>query len=152
LSSVDLGALYAPVVAILLADRGQQVNRIAEMFLEIVEARDAEALEDKEMFELGAGHMGAEALNDQYRPLIAILLAGRESQAKFISLLQQQVRDSRDGEIMQMRKVGEFKDSKPVPLITPRTAALLAPQGGVKTAGLSMARPPNGPPNDLEED
>lgn len=152
MASVDLGALYAPVMAILHADRGQQVNRIAAMFLEIVEARDAEELEEKEMFEVRPDHMGAEALDAQYRPLIAILLSRRENQTALIKLLQLQVRDARDGENMQVRKVGEFKDSQPVPLITPRTAALLTPQGGVDTAGLDLARLPNGPAQDRKKE
>lgn len=147
-----MGTLYKPVMAILAADRGQQVNRVAAMFLEIVEARDAEELMEKGMFLLGPDHPGAAALDAQYKPLIAILLARRDQQMNLVKLLQLQVRDSRDGENMQTRRVGQFQEDQPAPLISPRTAALLAPQGGVKgLGGPALAKPPSGPALDREE-
>lgn len=139
-------------MSILTADRGEQINRVAAMMLEITEARDAEELVTAGMFKLAPGHPGARALDKKYKPLIAILLAKRSAQMDLVKRLQLQVRDSRDGENMQARGVGKLLPGQPAPVISPGTAALLAPQGGVSGMGSpALAAPQGGPARDREE-
>ena len=146
-SSASLAALYAPVIAVLTADRGEQINRVAAMMLDIAQARDAEALAEAGDFRLAAGHPGAQALDQRYKPLIAILLAGREQQYALVRRLQLQVRAARDIENMEARGIGTRVAGRPAPLLKQSTAAMLAPQGGVP--GLAM--PQGGPARDRVE-
>lgn len=153
-----LAALYAPVIAILTADRGEQINRVAAMFLEITEARDSEALAQGGDFRLTAGHPGAQALDQRYKPLIAILLAGREQQYALVKKLQLQVRAARDVENMEARGTGTRVTGRPAPLIMQETAAMLSPQGGVSGSlampgipGPGLATPRSGPARDRVE-
>ena len=154
-SSTSLAALYAPVIAILTADRGEQINRIAAMLLEITEARDAEELAAQGDFTLAPGHPGAQALDQRYKPLIAILLANRDRQYAAVKRMQLQIRDARDAENMAARRVGTIVEGRPTPMLSPGMAAMLAPQGGVPgslaapgTAGPGLAVPQTGPARD----
>lgn len=107
-TSAELTARYAPILSILTADGGEQINRVAAMMLEIVEARDAEELATNGMVRLAPGQAGAQALDTKYKPLIAILMAKRAVQLDLAKRLQLHVRDARDGEGMKARKVGAF--------------------------------------------
>ena len=147
-SSASLAALYAPVIAVLTADRGEQINRVAAMMLDITEARDAETLAEAGDFRLAANHPGAQALDQRYKPLIAILLAGREQQYALVRKLQLQVRAARDIETMEARGIGSRVPGRPAPLLSQSMASMLAPQGGVPS---SLAMPQGGPARDRGE-
>ena len=134
-------------MTILTADRGEQINRVAAMMLEIAEARDAEELAAGGMFILGPGHPGAQALDAKYKPLIAILMAKRSRQLDLVKSLQLHIRDTRDGETMKARRIGKFAPGQPAPLLSKKTAALLAPQGGV-LGGMTLAAPQGRPARD----
>lgn len=140
-SSATLAALYAPVIAILTADRGEQVNRVSAMLLEITQARDAEDLAGAGDFTLAAGHPGSQALDQRYKPLIAILLADREKQYALVKRLQLQIRAARDVENMEARGIGARVPGRPAPLVSPGMAAMLGPQGGVSMTPFAAGSP-----------
>jgi len=123
----DLEERYKPVLNMLGADRGTQIDRVAEMFLAIVEARDAEELERKGMFVLSPDHVPSHELNERYRPLIALMLAPRDNQMALVKRLGTQVRDTSDGEAMQSKKKGRFVDGEPAPLVSKTMSNFLAP-------------------------
>lgn len=156
-SSAALAALYAPVIALLTADRGEQINRVAAMMLAITEARDAEGLAKKGDFALNPDQQGAKTLDQKYKPLIAILLATRDRQYEAVRHMQMQIRAARDAENMAARGIGTGVPGRPTPLMSPGMAALLTPQGGVSaslgapaTPGPGLAVPQTGPPRDRE--
>jgi len=123
----DLEERYKPVLDMLGADRGIQADRVRDMFLMIMEARDAEELAAKGVFVLAPDHVPSDQLNERYKPLIAIMLATRDKQMSLVKQLSTQVRDTGDGEAMQARKKGRFVDGRPEPLVTKRVSEFLAP-------------------------
>jgi len=127
--SKTLAAHYAPVIAALTADRPEQMRRVSAMMEKIAEARDAEILAAQGDFELSPDHPGAEALDQESKPLIAILLAKREQQFELVKRLQMQVREARDIEIMYEHGTGSPMPGRPALLVSPASAALLSPKG-----------------------
>lgn len=147
--------LYAPVIALLTADRGQQINRVAAMWLDITQARDAEELAKMGDFILPANHVPAKELTQRYKPIIAILMAPRDRQYKAVMRMQLQVRDARDMENMQAQGIGKQVPGRPAPLMSKGMSRMLAPQGGVSAsladpidAGPGLAHAQTGPARD----